>query len=61
MNFYIFRHGATYYSKYDISYGEQVETAEILPEGIAAVKRLGKYLKNIDTDFNVSSPYQRCR
>ncbi len=63
--FYIFRHGKTEFSGkdpwHDRSYGEKTETAEILPEGIPALERLGKYLKDIPTEFNVSSPYVRCR
>jgi broad specificity phosphatase PhoE len=65
MNWYIFRHGKTAFSGktpwQDRSYGSKTETAEILPEGIPVLKRLGKYLKDIATDFNVSSPYLRCK
>jgi broad specificity phosphatase PhoE len=61
MNFYIFRHAMTYFSKNDVPYGDQVESAEILPEGIPIVKKLALYLKNIKTDVNFSSPYKRCR
>lgn len=61
MDYYIFRHGPTYFSKKGIPYGDQVETAEILKEGFPAIERLGKYLKGIKTDFNVTSPYLRCR
>lgn len=61
MNYYIFRHGKTFFSKNDIPYGNQVETAKILPEAIPPLERLAKYLKNIKTDFNVSSTYTRCR
>lgn len=60
MNYYIFRHGETYFSKLDIPYGDQVETAEILPEGIPAIEKLAKELKNIPTDANFTSPYKRC-
>src|SRR3989344_7569666 len=60
MNLYIFRHGMTYFSKKDIPYGNQVETAEILPEGIPVIKRLGEYLKDIPTDANFTSPFKRC-
>jgi len=60
MNLYIFRHASTYFSKNDISYGDQIENAEILPEGIPAAKKLAEYLKNIPTDANFSSPFRRC-
>ncbi len=65
MDFYIFRHGKTEFSgktpSEDHNYGEKTETAEILPEAIPPLERLGKYLKSIKTDFNVSSPYLRCK
>lgn len=60
MNLYIFRHGATYFSKNHIPYGDHVETAEILPEGIPAIKELALYLKNIPSDKNFTSPFVRC-
>jgi len=59
--FYIFRHAETYFSKFDISYGEQTESAEILPEGISAIKKMAEFLAKIKTDANFSSPYRRCR
>jgi broad specificity phosphatase PhoE len=61
MNYYIFRHAQTYFSKLDIQYNEHIETAEILPEGIPVIKRLAAYLKDIKTDKNFTSPYLRCR
>lgn len=61
MDFYIFRHGETFFSKNETSYGDAVESAEILPESIPTIKRLAKYLKNIKTDANFSSTYLRCR
>lgn len=60
MNLYIFRHGATYFSKNHIPYGDQIETAEILPEGIPAIKRLAEHLKIIPSDKNLTSPFVRC-
>lgn len=50
----------THFSKNGLPYGDMVETAEILPEGIPSIKRLGEYLKNIQTDANFTSPYKRC-
>ncbi len=61
MDFYIFRHGETYYSKHNIPYGLNVENASILPESIPITKRLAEYLKNINTDCHMASPYLRCR
>ena len=60
MNLYIFRHGQTYFSKNNILYGNKIETAEILAEGIPIVKKLAEYLKGIKTDANFTSPYKRC-
>lgn len=50
----------TYFSKNHVEYGNQIESAEILPEGIPAAEKLAEYLKNIPTDANYSSPYKRC-
>jgi broad specificity phosphatase PhoE len=61
MDFYIFRHGETYFSKNKLPYyEEQIESAEILPEGIPAIEKLAHKLKNIQTDANFTSPYRRC-
>lgn len=60
MDFYIFRHGQTYFSKNDIPYGNNVKTAEIETEGIPAIKRLAKYLKGKKTEANFTSPFKRC-
>jgi len=57
---YIFRHGITYFSKNRLPYGDSIETAEILPEGIPAIKRMGNYLRDVHTDSNFTSPYKRC-
>lgn len=61
MNFYIFRHGKTEFSGTNLEYEDQVESAEILPEGVPVLERLGSYLKDISTDFNISSTFLRCR
>lgn len=60
MNLYIFRHAETKNSKFNIPYGDSIETAEILAEGIPVVEKLAKYLENISTDANYTSPYKRC-
>lgn len=59
--FYIFRHGETLVSKTNSVYGDTVLTAEILPEGKPIIEKLGSFLKDIPTDFNVSSEFLRCR
>jgi broad specificity phosphatase PhoE len=61
MDFYIFRHGETYFSKLDIPYGDMIESAEILPEALPVIEKLAKYFQNIDTDTNFASPFVRCR
>lgn len=61
MNIYIFRHAETYFSKNQIAYRDQIESADILPEGIPAIERLAKYLNDIKTEVNFTSPYKRCQ
>lgn len=60
-NYLLFRHGITFASEDDTPYGEAVLSAPMLPEGIPAITRLGEYLKNIETDVNLSSPLLRCK
>lgn len=60
MSFYIFRHGETFESKHNLSYGENVFSSEILAEGIEAVEKLALHLKEIKTDANFTSPFKRC-
>ena len=59
MDYYIFRHGATFHSEKNIDYGDEQYSATLLPEGVDAIKRLGEYLKDIQTGYNVSSPFLR--
>jgi broad specificity phosphatase PhoE len=59
MNYYLLRHAESYFSKHHIPYGDQVETAEILPEGIPITKEIGKYLAKQDIDAFFASPYKR--
>jgi broad specificity phosphatase PhoE len=62
MDYYIFRHGYTKEILDNIDYDkERVISAEIIPEKSYAIEKLGSYLKNIPTDFNVSSPFLRCK
>ena len=56
--YYIVRHGLATYSK--TGYGHEVYSAELKPEGIPPIERLAEYLKDISTDYNVSSAVLRC-
>ena len=63
-DFYIFRHGDTKDSENLLNkiFGHQGDsrTLPILPEGVPALKKIGKFLKDIPTDANFCSPYLRC-
>lgn len=60
MNYYLLRHAESYFSKHHIPYGDQIETAEILPEGIPITKKIGAYLVKQDIEAYFASPYKRC-
>lgn len=61
MKLYIFRHGMTFQTKNNIPYTpENYQTSPILDEGIPSIKKLAKYLKDVKTDVNYTSPYLRC-
>lgn len=57
----IFRHGETFATKAKSWYWHRIYSAPILEEGKPAIIKLGQYLKDIPTDFNVCSPFLRCR
>lgn len=57
--FYIFRHGLA--TKSLLGYGNKIVTAELLPEGKPPIEKIGKYLKNITTQYNVRSEFIRCQ
>ena len=57
--YYIFRHGLATHST--TGYGADILTAEVLPEGIPTVQRLAQILKAVESDYNVCSPFIRCR
>ena len=59
--YYIFRHGDTFYTKNRQPYPEDNFSVEILAEGIPALEKIGAFLKDISSDFNVSSEYLRCQ
>lgn len=61
MRFYIFRHGQTFSTKFGRPYGLAVFSAGILDEGKPALNKMGQYLKKVPSDFNVSSPFRRCK
>lgn len=56
--FYIFRHGLATHST--TGYGERALTAELLPEGKAAVHLLGEHLKQFPIELGLTSPVPRC-
>ncbi len=59
--FYIFRHGETFATKAGTGYGLRIFSADILPEARGPLERIGKYLKDKNIDFSVSSKFRRCR
>ncbi|MGA3291548.1 MAG: histidine phosphatase family protein [Candidatus Microgenomates bacterium] len=63
-DFYIFRHGDTVETDNLLIkiFGRKRDShgLSILPKGLPALKRIGKYLKNIPIDANFCSPYLRC-
>ncbi len=59
MTLYIFRHGMAVYPNQ--GYGSRVLTAELLPEGIPPIERLGKYLVHAESDYQACSGVLRCR
>jgi broad specificity phosphatase PhoE len=61
MKFYIFRHGETYQTKYNLEYEDEQLTSRVLPEGLPETKRLANYLKGVNSDANLSSEILRCR
>ena len=56
---YIFRHGLATRSLN--GYGDTILTAEVLPEGIAPVRRLGAHLKSFPYDIGMRSEFIRCQ
>lgn len=59
--YYIFRHGLTFAVKTGTAYGDSILTAPIIDEGKKAIEKMGQFLKDKQTDFNVSSPIKRCK
>lgn len=59
--FYILRHGQTFETKTKTDYGKNIVSSDIITEGIPTIEKIGQYLKNIPSDFNVSSEFLRCQ
>jgi broad specificity phosphatase PhoE len=59
--YYIFRHGETFATKANKWYWHKLYSAPILEEGKPAIIKLAEYLKNKPSDYNVCSPFLRCR
>lgn len=66
--FYIFRHGNTKNTEGVSSFikhlsldGGGPRDLPILPKGKDALEKIGKYLKDIPTESNYTSPYLRCK
>lgn len=61
MVYYIFRHGETKESLTNTDYSvSNVYSAKILPMAKSKIVKIAEHLKDIPTDFNVTSPYPRC-
>jgi broad specificity phosphatase PhoE len=58
-NWYILRHALSTYSKH--GYGEEILTAQILPQETAPYKKMAQYLKSVENSSNYSSEIIRCR
>ena len=59
MTYYIFRHGETFFTKNDVPYGDSYETAEIIPEAIPVIEKIGNYLNDKLENNNYTSPFKR--
>ncbi len=56
---YIFRHALATYNKN--GYGDEIFSAQILPEARASIQAMAHYLRDIKPSANYSSEYLRCR
>jgi broad specificity phosphatase PhoE len=57
-HWYIFRHGLATHSKN--GYGDQILTAQVLPEGRPPIERLGVYMRALPYDVGYRSEFLRC-
>lgn len=58
--FYLFRHGATHFSKNKIPYGDFEHSAEVLPEAIPSIEKIAKYLDASGVHIAQRSEFLRC-
>jgi broad specificity phosphatase PhoE len=58
-HWYIFRHGLATHSKQ--GYGDRILTAEVLPEGIPPIQRLGVFMTTLPCDAAYRSEFLRCQ
>lgn len=56
---YFFRHGLA--TRSTSGYGDQIVTAELLPEGVPAVERMAKFLTTQPYDAGFRSEFIRCQ
>lgn len=56
---YIFRHGLATKSK--MGYGDRIYTAEVLPEGIPPIERMGTYMTTLPYSAGFRSEFLRCQ
>ena len=56
---YLLRHGIATHST--TGYGDQILTAELLPEAYPVIHRLGVHLRSVSSQVNFSSTVLRCR
>lgn len=59
--YYIFRHGQTIFSKTETPYGDNEQTAEILPEAKPVIENLAKKLTTFKIEKCFRSEFLRCR
>ncbi len=59
-NYYILRHGETFATSTKTNYGNDFLTADIIPEGIPSIIKIGEFLRNVKSDYNISSKIKRC-
>jgi broad specificity phosphatase PhoE len=58
-HWYIFRHGLATHSKN--GYGDQILTAQVLPEGRPPIERLGVYMQAMPYEVGYRSEFLRCQ
>ncbi len=56
--FYLFRHGLARLPGQD--YGDEIFSAELVPEGIPPIERMGKFLAHEMIEACFTSPFRRC-